>query len=62
LEKLGGYMGLDREIDALRKRLNRIVPIAVPPTLLMHVFRQGEKNPTGGGPWEMSLMIENKKT
>ena len=54
-------MGLERELEALRRRVKRVAPIAAPPDLKLHVFQEGEKNPTSGSLWELSIMIENKK-
>ena len=53
-------MGLDREIEAMRRRLNKIVPQVRPPQLKFLVFNEGEKNPTSGSQWELSCMIERK--
>ena len=54
-------MGLERELEALRRRVKRVAPIGAPPDLKLHVFQEGEKNPTSGSLWELSIMIENKK-
>ena len=54
-------MGLDRELEAMRRRLNRIAPIKSPPELKVHVFNEGEKNPTSGSQWELSIMVEKKR-
>ena len=54
-------MGLERELEALRRRVKRVAPIAAPPELTVHVFKEGKKNPTSGSQWELSIMIENKK-
>ena len=54
-------MGLERELEALRRRVKRVAPIAAPPELTVHVFKEDEKNPTSGSQWELSIMIENKK-
>ncbi len=54
-------MGLERELEALRRRVKRVAPVASPPELKIHVFQEGKKNPTSGSQWELSIMIENKK-
>ena len=54
-------MGLERELEAIRRRVRKIAKVENPPELKVHVFNEGEKNPTSGSPWELSIMIENKK-
>ena len=54
-------MGLEREIEVLRRRVRRIGKAVNPPQLSVHVFNEGEKNPTGDSPWELSIMIEKKR-
>ena len=54
-------MGLEREIEVLRRRVRRIGKAVNPPQLSVHIFNEGEKNPTSGSLWELSIMIENKK-
>ena len=54
-------MSLERELEALRRRVKRVAPIAAPPELKVHVFNEGEKNPTSGSQWELSIMIEKKR-
>jgi hypothetical protein len=54
-------MGLEREIEALRRRVRRVAKVENPPQLSVHVFNEGEKNPTGDSPWELSIMIEKKR-
>tara|TARA_Y100000739_G_C20161878_1_gene263698 strand:+ start:163 stop:345 length:183 start_codon:yes stop_codon:yes gene_type:complete len=54
-------MGLERELEALRRRVQRVAPLKSPPELKVHVFKEGNKNPTSGSQWELSIMIENKK-
>tara|TARA_B100000674_G_C37401246_1_gene716372 strand:+ start:90 stop:260 length:171 start_codon:yes stop_codon:yes gene_type:complete len=49
---------MNREIDALKKRLARVVPIAKPPTLRMHCYQEGEGEPIES-PWVLNLMVEN---
>ena len=54
-------MGIDIQIDTARRRLNRLAPVLSPPELTVHVFKEGEKNPTSGSQWELSIMVESKK-
>ena len=54
-------MGLERELEALRRRVQRVAPLKSPPELKVYVFKEGNKNPTSGSQWELSIMIENKK-
>ena len=54
-------MGLERELESIRRRVRKIAKVENPPELKVHVFNEGEKNPTSGSPWELSIMIENKK-
>ena len=51
-------MSMNREIDAIKKRLARVVPIAKPPTLRMHCYQEGEGEPIES-PWVLNLMVEN---
>ena len=37
-------MGLDRELEAMRRRLNRIAPIKSPPELKMNIYSEAEWN------------------
>ena len=56
-------MGLDRELEAMRRRLNKIAPIVSPPELKMNIHTQEEwdnKKPTSKSQWEIDLVIENK--
>ena len=57
-------MGLDRELEAMRRRLNRIAPIKSPPQLKMNIFTEQEwnnKKPTERSPWVLDLIIEDKR-
>ena len=57
-------MGLDREIEALRRRVKRIAPIAAPPELKMNIYSEEEwnnKKPTSKSQWELDLIIEEKR-
>ena len=56
-------MGLERELEAMRRRLNRIAPIKSPPDLKMNILTQEEwnnKKPTDRSQWELDLIIEDK--
>ena len=56
-------MGLERELEAMRRRLNRIAPIKSPPELKMNILTQQEwnnKKPTDRSQWELDLIIEDK--
>ena len=43
-------MGLERELEAMRRRLNRVAPIKSPPELKFNIFNESDyknkKNPT----------------
>jgi len=54
-------MGLERELEAIRRRVRKIAKVENPPELKMHIYQEGEKNPTSGSPWELSIMIEKKR-
>jgi hypothetical protein len=54
-------MGIERELEAIRRRVRKIAKVENPPELSVHVFNEGEKNPTSGSPWELSIMIEKKR-
>ena len=56
-------MALDREIEAMRRKLLQIAPVVDPPTLKMNVYTQKEwdnKKPTSKSQWEIDLVIEPK--
>ena len=56
-------MALDREIEAMRRKLLQMVPVIDPPTLRMNVHTQEEwdnKKPTSKSQWELDLVIESK--
>ena len=56
-------MGLERELEAMRRRLNRIAPIKSPPQLSMNILTEQEwnnKKPTEQSQWELNLIIEDK--
>ena len=57
-------MGLDRELEAMRRRLNRIAPIKNPPELKMNIFTEEEwnnKKPIEKDQWALTLIIEEKR-
>ena len=54
-------MGIERELEAIRRRVRKIAKVENPPELSVHVFNEGETNPTSGSPWELSIMIEKKR-
>ncbi len=51
-------MALDREIDALRRRISRISPLIKPPELKMHIIKPGMSEPESLSQWEMVVRIE----
>ena len=56
-------MALDREIEAMRRKLLQIAHVVDPPTLKMNVYTQEEwdnKKPTSKSQWEIDLVIESK--
>ena len=56
-------MALDREIEAMRRKLLQIAPVVDPPTLKMNVYTEEEwnnKKPTSKSQWEIDLVIEPK--
>ena len=57
-------MGLDRELEAMRRRLNRIAPLKSPPELKMNIYSEqvwNNKKPTSKSQWEIDLVIEEKR-
>tara|TARA_B100001093_G_scaffold487190_1_gene523232 strand:- start:2525 stop:2710 length:186 start_codon:yes stop_codon:yes gene_type:complete len=57
-------MGLDRELEAMRRRLQRIAPIKSPPELRMDIYTEQEwnnKKTTENSPWVLDLIIEDKR-
>ena len=52
-------MSTRREIEALRRRLNKIVPIIQPPELKLHVIGASDPVPTSS-PWELVIKVEDK--
>ena len=57
-------MGLDRELEAMRRRLNRIAPLKSPPKLKFNIFNESDyknkKNPLAESQWELNLIVEEK--
>ena len=53
-------MSLNREIDAIKKRLARVAPIAKPPKLSLNVIQPGLGVEPIDSPWVLNLEIESK--
>ena len=54
-------MSMNKEIEALKKRLAQIAPIASPPTLRMNIIEEGSGVEPINSPWVLNLEIEKKK-
>ena len=52
-------MSTNREIEALRRRLNKLVPIIQPPELKLHIIGFNDPIPTSS-PWELIIRIEDQ--
>ena len=52
-------MGLERDIAAMRRRLNKIVPQIQPPELKIHVISASDPDPAHTV-WEMVIRVEDK--
>ncbi len=52
-------MGIERELAAMRRRLNKIVPQVQPPALKLHVIGPSDAIPATTA-WEMVLRVESK--
>ncbi len=52
-------MSTRRELENLRKRLNRIVPLVQPPELKLHVIGANDPIPTTS-PWELIIKVEDR--
>ena len=52
-------MGLDREIAAMRRRLNKVVPVISPPELKLSIIAASDPVPEPS-PWQMVIRIEDK--
>ena len=48
-----------KEIEALRQRLNKIVPLIQPPELKLHIIGANDPVPTSS-PWELIIKVEDK--
>ena len=57
-------MGLDREIEALRRRVQKIAKVENPPELKLNIFNESDykdkKIPLAQSQWEMNIVIEKK--
>ena len=53
-------MSTRRELEALRRRLNKIVPLIQPPELSMTVI-SGDDPVPDPSPWNLTLYIESKE-
>ena len=53
-------MSLNREIDAIKKRLARVAPIAKPPKLSLNIRPPGSGVEPIDSPWVLNLEIESK--
>ena len=53
-------MSTRRELEAIRRRLNAIVPIISPPELKINVITGSDAVPAPS-PWAMTIYIESKK-
>ena len=53
-------MSLNREIDAIKKRLARGAPIPKPPKLSLNVIQPGSGVEPIDSPWVLNLEIESK--
>ena len=53
-------MSLNREIEAQKKRLARIAPVARPPKLSMNIYQEGQGEPIIDSPWVLNVLVENK--
>ena len=54
-------MRLNKEIEAIKKRLARVAPVASPPKLSMHIYEEGSGVEPIDSPWVLNLEIENKR-
>ena len=57
-------MDLSRELDACKRRINKIAPAVNPPELKMNIYSEEEwdnKKPTCQSKWELNLVIEEKR-
>ncbi len=57
-------MDLSRDIEAAKRRLNKVAPKVNPPKLTMNVYSEEEwnnKKPTDKSQWELNLVVEAKR-
>ena len=57
-------MDFSRDLDAYKRRLNKIAPAVNPPELKMNIYSEEEwnnKKPTRQSKWELNLVIEEKR-
>ena len=57
-------MDLSRDIDSFKRRLKKIIPAVNPPELKMNIYSEEEwnnKKPISKSPWELNLVIEEKR-
>ena len=52
-------MSTRRELEAIRRRLNALVPQIQPPELKLHVIGANDPIPTSS-PWELIIRIEDQ--
>ena len=53
-------MSLNREIEAIKKRLAKVGKVAKPPKLSVNVYQEGQGEPNIDSPWVLNVMVENK--
>ena len=57
-------MDLSREIDAYKRRINKVAPKVNPPKLKMNIYSEekwNNKKTTDQSQWELNLVIEEKR-
>ena len=58
-------MRLDAQINALQRRANKIIKVVNPPELKLNIFNESDykdkKIPLSQSPWELNLVIEEKR-
>ena len=58
-------MGLERELEALRRRVQKIAKVENPPELKLNIFNESDykdkKIPLAQSQWEMNIVIEEKR-
>ena len=53
-------MSLNREIEAIKKRLAKVGKVANPPKLSVNVYQEDQGEPNIDSPWVLNVMVENK--